>query len=315
MLFPEKLICILGRVNTLKIAVLMSSYNGEAYIRQQIDSVLAQQCDGQPELWVRDDGSSDSTRDILQQYADAGLLQWYTGENLKPAHSFMDLILHCPGYDYYAFADQDDFWMPDKLARGITQLEGVEGPGLFFANAQLVDQDLNYLGRDVYRVPPPTDFHTLACAGGILGCTCVFNRALAELLQSRPMPGAIVMHDFYAALVCVLAGGAIRYDAEPKMQYRQHGSNVVGVSRGKLHALRDRLRIITHRPGVTVGQQADTLLAQYPDLGSEESRRWLRLLSDSRLSSRLTVALSTKTRYATKNQGITLRLSHLMGNH
>lgn len=298
----------------MKLAVLMSTYNGEQYLCAQLDSILAQQTDFAFDIWVRDDGSKDSTREILQRYADEGKLQWYTGENLRPARSFMDLLLHCPGYDYYAFADQDDHWLPEKLAAGVKKLAGISGPAFSFANATLVDQDLNSLGRDVYKACPTLSFPALSVAGGILGCTMILNRELAELLSARPRPEILVMHDFYVAQVCLLAGGTVVYDQTPRMYYRQHGNNVVGVSRSKLAAIKDRLRTVTKPVSVTVGQQARAVLDAYPELGEPAQRRWLERLADRRFFARLGVACSFKTRYTSRNQSITLRLALLLGN-
>lgn len=298
----------------MKVAVLMSTYNGVAFLQQQIESVLSQQDDFELDLWVRDDGSRDGTQRILEEYAAAGKLRWYTGDNLKPAKSFMDLVLHCPGYDYYAFADQDDLWLPGKLAAGIRQLNSRNAPSLYFANASLVDGQLNSLGRDVYKVSPRLDLATLSCAGGLLGCTMIFNRPLATLLQACPMPDAMVMHDFYIALVCALAGGDIIYDNTPRMLYRQHGSNVVGASHSKLSALKDRLQSITHRSAVSISEQAAAVLKQYPSLGTTEQRKWLEKLADQRFFNRLSVAFSSKTRYSNTNKSITLRLAILFGN-
>lgn len=298
----------------MKIAVLMSSYNGEKYIHEQIDSILAQKLDMQIDLWVRDDGSTDATKQILQEYEDAGCLRWYSGENKRSAHSFWDLILHCPGYDYYAFADQDDYWDPNKLQNGIDSIRDLNVPALSFANALLVDQDLTSLGRNVYKSCPPLDFWTLSCAGGILGCTIVFNRALATLIQSRPMPDKIIMHDFYIALICSLAGGTICYNNVSQMRYRQHGNNVVGVSRSKLSALKNRFKTVFRHPSVTIGQQAHTLLVQYPSLGTSAQQAWLKKLADYRVWNRVCLAGSTKTRYPNCNKSITLRLAILFGN-
>ena len=292
----------------------MSSYNGEKYIREQIDSILAQKLDMQLDLWVRDDGSTDATTHILQEYEAAGHLHWYSGENKRSAHSFWDLILHCPGYDYYAFADQDDYWEPNKLQNGIDLIKDCNTPALSFANALLVDQDLNSLGRNVYKTCPSLDFWTLSCAGGILGCTIVFNQSLATLIQACPMPSKMIMHDFYIALICSLAGGTICFNESSQMKYRQHGNNVVGVSRSKLSALKDRIQTISRRPSVTIGQQAHTLLMQYPALGTPAQQAWLKKLADYRFWNRVCLACSAKTRYPSYNKSITLRLAILFGN-
>ena len=298
----------------MRIAILMSTYNGEKYIRQQIESVLAQQGDFTLDLWVRDDGSSDGTLQILQAYQDAGKLRWYAGENLKPAHSFWDLLLHCEGYDYYAFADQDDVWLPGKLQAAVASIADKCGPALACANAELVDADLKSLGRNVYLDPPPMDLETLSIAGGILGCTMVVNRALAQLVQSRPVPDVMVMHDFYIALVCRLAGGNLQFDMTPRMLYRQHGNNVVGASKNKLSALADRLHTVTKRAKVSVCRQAQTLLKQYPDLGTQAQRKWLKRLANPTLANRAAIACSQKTHYPSMNKAITLRLAVFLGN-
>ena len=117
----------------MKLAVLMSTYNGSKYLRQQLESILNQVCDCEIDIWVRDDGSSDDTLKILREYAAFGRLRWYTGENLKPARSFLDLVKHCPGYDYYAFSDQDDVWYPNKLRDGIDRIKNQCGPAMSFA--------------------------------------------------------------------------------------------------------------------------------------------------------------------------------------
>ena len=300
----------------MKVAVLLSSYNGENYIETQIDSILAQQGDFSLTLLVRDDGSTDGTHAILQRYADAGKLSWQTGQNLRSAKSFLQLLHSCPGYDYYAFADQDDYWLPDKLACGIRAIEDRTGPALSFANAELVDNRLQSLGRNVYKHSPRLDFETLSCAGGILGCTSVFNRALAEKVQCKPLPDAVPMHDFYMSLLCLTLGGTIVFDPVSHIQYRQHGNNVVGVPNGFWATLKSRLADITTKEKVSIAVQAQQLLQLYGDALSRDKHAWLTMLSRYQrdLGSRLRLACSRKTRYASRNMALKLRLSILLGN-
>lgn len=300
----------------MKLAVLMSTYNGERYIRQQIDSVLAQQCSCQIDLIVRDDGSSDSTHAILCEYADAGLLQWYSGENLRSAKSFLDLLKHCPGYDFYAFADQDDHWYPEKLQKGLTLLQDVQGPGMCFANARLVDSALQGLGRNVYNHVPRTDFFSLVCSGGILGCTMVFNRQLAQLLQDAPAPEHLIMHDAYTAIVCAMHDGVIRYIPEPQMDYRQHSSNVVGCNWSKRDALRDRFRQITTPNRPSIAQQASSLIRCYPQLSDAKKARFLRRVANypGSFFSALWLSLSRLPKYPSLNMAVTSRLAILFRN-
>ena len=300
----------------MKLAVLMSTYNGENYIAQQLDSILAQTLDVQLDIWVRDDGSKDGTTAILQQYADAGKLRWYTGENLKPAKSFLDLLNHCPGYDFYSFADQDDFWYPEKLHSAVSALQETSGPAMYFANARLVGGNLAPLGRDVYRNAPRTDFTSLLCNGGILGCTMVLNAALAQALQNAPVPETIIMHDAYAAIVCAMLDGRIFYDATARMDYRQHGSNVVGSNWNKLDALKDRVRKITTRQKISIADQAQSILRCFPELPDGEKRAFLIKVANYRKSVFSAIGLACSRKYAcnSRNMAITLRLSALLRN-
>ena len=300
----------------MKIAVLMSTYNGEVYIEQQIESILTQQCDAQITLLVRDDGSSDSTLDILRRYSDAGKLQWYTGENLRSAKSFLDLVKNCPPHDYYAFCDQDDIWYPDKLDAAIRLLNGLDGPAMTYANARLVDSKLNPIGRNVYTRVPPLDYYSVLCGGGILGCTLVFNHSLAQLIQTYGIPEKLIMHDYYCGILCTLFDGVIKFDLQPHMDYRQHENNVVGTNWTKLDALRDRLSRITRRGKVTIAEMAQSILALSPQPKDPQKLAFLQRVAEypSSLKNTLSLACSRKTRYSSRNRAITLRLAILFRN-
>ena len=99
--------------------VLLSTYNGKRYMRELIDSIIAQE-GVSTDILARDDGSTDGdTQRILDDYQQRGLLTWYQGENLRPAHSFMQLLADAHEAPFYAFADEDDYWQPDKLATAV----------------------------------------------------------------------------------------------------------------------------------------------------------------------------------------------------
>lgn len=300
----------------MRVVVLMSTYNGEKYIREQIVSILEQEGDFQLDLLVRDDGSNDGTIEILKKYERRGRLKWYTGRNLKPAHSFLDLLKHCGEYDYYTFVDQDDYWMSDKIKKGIKALKGVDSPALYFSNAELVDRELNSLGRNVYVNTPRTDFYTVSCAGGILGCTMVFNHQLAELVQNKEFPKRVPMHDFYITLLCLAVGGKVIYDDQPSMKYRQHGNNVVGVAYGFMNTIRNRLKAITHKEKVSIADQAQEILHLYGDCISSDYSDWLNRVASYRgsITKRISLSCSRKTKYINRNMGLRLRLSILFGN-
>lgn len=304
----------------MKIAVLLSTYNGEKFLREQIESILAQKGTFDMDLWVRDDGSKDSTRILLNKYEEEGKLRWYTGDNLKPAYSFLELLYACGEYDYYAFSDQDDYWMNDKIMSGVEMLKPLGVPALYCANAELVDENMHSLGRNVYKVPLKTDFYTLSCAGGILGCTMIFNKKLAEIItNSIKLTSGIIMHDFYVALVCAAVEGIIIYDEIPHMKYRQHRSNVVGVAHGNLIVvLKSRLFDITHENENSIADQARTFLKDeyLKQKMPNHYLKWLKQISIYKKSffARVRLAFSSKTRYININMGLKNRLSILMGN-
>lgn len=300
----------------MTIAVLMSTFNGEKYLKEQIDSILNQNGHFQLDLWVRDDGSTDQTTIILKDYATKGLLNWYSGRNLGPGYSFLDLIMHCPKYDLYAFADQDDYWMDDKLKTGIYAIKNQNGPALYFSNAELVGSKLESLGRNVYKQCPKTDLYTLSCAGGLLGCTMVFNKKLAAYIQNYNVPKSIILHDFYIAMVCSALGGKIYYESTPHIKYRQHSNNVIGVSSSFKAKINNRINDITHKPKVSIAEQAESIIAQYDSLLGEHERTWLKNIACYRknILSRLKLSVSSKTSYINLNMSMKLRLSILFGN-
>ena len=300
----------------MKLAVLMSTYNGEKFLRQQIESILDQKCSCVVDLWVRDDGSMDGTLEILKSYADAGKLRWYTGPNLKPALSFLDLVQHCPGYDFYAFADQDDFWYPDKLDKGVQKIRECTGPALSYANARLVDAQLQPLGRNVYRTPLHTDFYSIVYNGNILGCTIVFNRKLAQLIQEKPLPRDILMHDYYLGIICALHEGVILYDSAVCMDYRQHGNNVIGTPWKKIDALKNRIRLLTVKHNNTIDKMAAAVCENYAVVPDEKKLHWLKGVSRYRESvfRAVKLALDRKPAANTLNMALTMRLAILLRN-
>ena len=304
------------------VAVLMSTYNGEKYLKEQIDSILQQEGNFKIQLVARDDGSTDSTQEILNIYQKKGLLRWYQGENVGPALSFMELVHNTDGCDFYALADQDDVWSRDKLARAIKLIMekgNLEKPVLYCSNARLVNRDLESLGRDVYRKPPKTDFFTLTCAGGLLGCTMVYSSSLQALLTSHvgPSKNDIVMHDFYIALVCAGCGGELIYDDYPSLKYRQHGNNTIGVNYGFFHTLKSRIKDVFYKEKVSIVVQANAIRSIYSDgCLLENNANWLDEVAhyhDS-IITRISLAMSTKTKYINCNMGIRLRAEILLSN-
>lgn len=304
----------------MRIAVLMSTYNGEKYIKEQIDSILEQKVDGTVELIVRDDGSNDHTCAILEEYAQKGLLRWYTGENLRAPRSFITLIRDNPGYDFYAYADQDDYWYPNKMSMAVKQIGETEKPSLYYSNAEIVDEALNSVGRNVYRKEPPKDGYSMICCPSVQGCTAVFNAALASVIQEHPMPEVVTMHDSYIGRVCSSIGGTLIFDMEPHMKYRIHQSNVEGIKTSKQNSavsiIKERIADMKTKESISIAQQAEEILRLYAELIQDNYKLFYGQVVgyQKTLFRRLRLAFSIKVKHTTLNLGVTNRMKILLGN-
>lgn len=264
-----------------KVIVLMSTYNGERFLREQIDSIL-QQKGCVIRLIVRDDGSNDATISILNEYQEKKLLEWYSdGMNLGAAKSFIKLIMEAPRADYYAFADQDDIWNSNKIESAIEMLRNHTEPAIYYSNAQLVDSSLNPLGENVYsHQQKPTRLMAL-CSCNVLGCTMVFNENLAVIVKNGKMPNKLLMHDNYICAVCSVCEGNIIYDDTTSMMYRQHGGNVIGVTVNNSikSKIKEKIKWITNRRDVSIADQCLDILLNYSEI-SEQGRKDLQMVID-----------------------------------
>lgn len=220
-----------------KVNILLSSYNGEKYIREFLDSALCQE-GVQIDLLVRDDGSTDSTLQILDEYKEKGLLQWYKGENLKPARSFMALLKDSSDADYYAFADEDDYWKSEKMRVAVEKLQPFDDvPALYFSRTQLTDEKLNPIAGPI--INPLLTFGESLVYEFIPGCTTVINRRLRNILNTYN-PDYLPMHDVWVYSVALAVGAKIVFDKNSYILYRQHSSNTIGQGQGELHEWKRR---------------------------------------------------------------------------
>lgn len=278
-----------------KVLVLMSTYNGTTYLAEQVDSIL-QQTDVQVELLVRDDGSTDGTQDFLQQQQECGRLNWYQGENVGPAQSFLSLLRDAPQADYYALADQDDVWLPQKLSTAIQHLANAPQatPALYFGQTLPVDSHLQPL-----PYVPLTPCRTLGEAlihYFVGGNTMVLNHDLRQWVN-RHTPQHIEMHDVYLYALALALGSQVVFDPTPHILYRQHSGNVVGSPKSQFWGdWKKRLHRILHQQELRSHMAIEIWKGYAPHLKDEtrnllhdfvEAKRSfkarLALLSDSRL--------------------------------
>jgi len=215
------------------VAVLMSTYNGEAFLDAQLAS-LCRQRGVAPQIHIRDDGSTDGTMALLRQRAASldRIASLSRGPNLGAAWSFLTLLRDAPdGCDCYAFCDQDDFWLPGKLARATSLLRDMPAgePALYCSQVTCADQQLKPLGQP--PVNGDTRFEHLLFENIAFGCTVVMNRAARDCIVARFPRQGVVMHDWWCALV-VAGLGRLVYDSESHILYRQHGGNAIGAETG-----------------------------------------------------------------------------------
>lgn len=269
------------------VAVLMSTYNGEKYLREQLDSIFNQN-DVVVKLFARDDGSTDGTVGILKEYAQRFPVEIILdGENIRPGESFMRLVYkyaNVPGIEYYAFADQDDIWFPQKMSTAIEKLceAGDSTPTLYSSNQYIYMDGENKGNRhkDLQKI----DLISHMTKNTIAGCTFVFNKALAQLVVRADKPDYRILryrlHDAWLMLVAICCGQVI-YDVNSNMLYRIHSENTVGVKKIPLTARLGRLRrYFVKRDDANLRSiTAKELLRLYPQI-DESKKRILHLYAD-----------------------------------
>ncbi len=252
--------------DTPTIEIILSTYNGSAYLQAQLDSLAAQTFKDW-RILARDDGSTDDTVAILERFRaqhpeKLTIIQDQSG-NMGAARSFAILLSHTKAA-YICCADQDDVWMPDKLSSLLTVMHMLEQqkqqPLLIFHDMQIVDDSLQLLDASLMRARgfganAPSLKHLLL-QNTINGCALMLNRALLE--EALPMPDEMRMHDMWLALVAA-ATGHIHYIDTPLVQYRQHAYNVLGAGKRK-RGLADIRRIMQEN-----SQQASALVNRLSD--------------------------------------------------
>lgn len=217
-----------------KIRILLSTYNGARFLPSQLSSFLAQT----HEDWVlhwRDDGSTDETVEVMRAFADKIGTERCTesptsGIHLGASVSFLTLLRESIGADAIAFADQDDVWLPEKLAAAMEMLEDAgETPALYCSRQYLVDESLRGAKLSAQHSKMP-GFPACLTQNIANGNTVVMNAAAAALVATAGNP-ASTMHDWWSYIVVSACGGRILFDERPQVLYRLHKNNLVGRAR------------------------------------------------------------------------------------
>jgi glycosyltransferase involved in cell wall biosynthesis len=227
-----------------EVQVLLATFNGERFLREQIDSILAQDYENVRVL-ARDDGSSDGTVEILRDYAERFPRRFQvmqSGATTEGAKENFLLLMKASTADYISFSDQDDVWLPEKVRltrHAMDKLEarwGTDIPLLVFTDLQVVDDKLNVLHKSFWahmNIDPGriNRLAELLVQSVVTGCTAMLNRRLVEL--SLRMPHEASMHDRWIALLASVKGKSSVVKAQTVL-YRQHDRNVVGIGRNAI---------------------------------------------------------------------------------
>lgn len=207
-----------------EVAVVISTYNGEKWIKDQLDSIINQTYKN-IKIFVRDDGSKDGTLDILREYSNKGQIILEEGQNIGYIKSFFKVLENAKDFKYYAFCDQDDIWMDFKIERAVEALEKKNNNKvlMYFSDYDYYDADMNFKEHfNGYKKGP--SFRNSIVDAITLGTCSVINENAKELILESGSEN-ICSHDWWTYFIC--AGmGEIIYDRIATIKYRRHGNNV-----------------------------------------------------------------------------------------
>lgn len=267
--------------------ILLATYNGEQYLPEMLESLLAQTF-ADWRLLVRDDLSKDGTPDILQRFRAAHPDKVadiiFDGENTGVTRSFERLMLSAREYDddYFMFADQDDVWLPEKIAHAMLHMQENEQampgkPVLVCTDLTVVDKQLNSICTSMQQYagirPDLLQRHKLiACTNYVTGCTVIINRRALEC--ALPFAPEAVYHDHWTALKTIANNGKIVYINKSDILYRQHGDNTCGAVAGVSGSEYIRHHIQQHKQINTYN--AKLYRQAHAALGMTKTGFWLR---------------------------------------
>lgn len=277
------------------VIVVMSTYNGERFLEEQIGSILGQ-VGVDVHLFVRDDGSTDGTVGLLERISSCDdRISICCGENVGVKNAFFHALKEAPKGQYYAFADQDDIWMPDKLSTALDSLASrSDRPALYCCNALVMD-DQSGSTKPMYSEDPSTGMSlgALLSINPFPGMTMVFNESARDIFL-RFYPGGVLYHDHWLFLLCELFG-TFAFNTECHVRYRQHGGNVLSVGSVKtgLRSIATKVRFFKDR----------SKYGEYPlDLAAEKILFFCEKELESREAVRSYLRICSQYRSSVKNR-------------
>ncbi|MBF1700046.1 MAG: glycosyltransferase family 2 protein, partial [Streptococcus sanguinis] len=217
----------------MKVTILLSTYNGEQFLAEQIKSIQ-EQTYRDWQLLIRDDGSTDGTRAVIEDFCRKddriSFINRENPQNLGVIQSFHSLLQYQDS-DFYLFSDQDDVWLPDKIAMQLAEADKHDSsePLLVYTDLKVVDQELQVVHESMIRTQSDhanTELVQELTENTVTGGVSMINRALAQLWTGKE-EHELLMHDWYLGLLAAAFGNLVYID-KPGELYRQHSNNVLG---------------------------------------------------------------------------------------
>lgn len=308
--------------NRPSVAVLLSTYNGEKFLREQLDSVLSQK-DVDVELIIRDDGSSDGTVTLLNKYSlKYSNITLLLEDNVGCEESFEKLIRYASFHtdsDYYSFCDQDDVWYAEKLSLSISAIGKDNEPCMYCCNQVITDGSLN--PKELFISEEKYDSAVRRLEQNYLlnrhGCTLVWNKPLQSILGNFKYQFiSTPIHDVWATLVARCAGKVI-IGKEPLMYYRVHGNNTGGYERNKWKRLKKGVKLYLARTNNRNLYAKECLFLLDKNKRHDEGANYIRKVASYKDSffKRIKLVLSPQIRQYGRADGYVYALSVLLGKY
>lgn len=265
-----------------KVAVIMSTYNGEKFVAEQIESILDQTYSN-IEIVIRDDGSKDNTVNILKEYSKKyNNIKLYEGENIGFIKSFFELLKLAEA-DYYAYADQDDVWLPNKIKLAVKSLEKLDNtkPNMAFGNSDYYDENMKFLSKGPRN--KKYNFLTALFSCVTQGMTMTVNKKTRDMIVEN-MPKSCFFHDWWTYLLCMGLGN-VAYNDDTVVKYRRRKENATSEGQGYIRLLIWRIKNLLFKDGMSdIKQQMINFKDYYYYQLSDENKKIIKLFSNEEYS-------------------------------
>ena len=296
-----------------EVLIMMSTYNGEKYIREQLDSIENQKLDIPLSILIRDDGSNDKTKEIIKEYKKKYKnIKLITGKNIGCNASFFELFKIAEGYKYYSISDQDDIWNEDKLQKGIEKIKNEKDdiPILYGSCSYIMDN--TGIKGTTQKQLRPSNFNNYVIQTYIPGHTQIMNNELMSLMKKKINYSKIYCYDNWPIYIAELYGKII-FDNNPSTKYRIHNENVLGYGKNKLSWIKERLRRFKKGDGKKIRKQVEYFYNIYKDDISTEYKKEIEkfLYKNKNFFSRIHFVFTTKLYRQKKYETLLFKIAYL----